>query len=196
MRRHYRVTHQPPGLDHSASGDSEEHGSLQWEKVEVAEGSPEVEAVLEWREARKFINYFVRGNNVPSGSDLTLDGPGSITDATDDADKSTSEEGDALAVRLFYPYASTEARPQTVLDRQGAVSVAFIFTFKLRVFPCLFLCDRCPRPDSLLCSTYTQIISQIVHPSSSTHDYSRFFCVFTESACENCLIYLYCIVFV
>jgi hypothetical protein len=160
MRRHYRVAHQTPGLDHSTPGDSEEHGCLQWEKVEVAESSPEVEAVLEWREPRKFINYFVSENEVPSGSDLTPDGLGSIADAADESDNSTCEEGDALAVHLLYPYASTEARSQAIyhpvpalrsgfpaavrdaesrwtefgdINRQD-VCVDFIFTYKFRVF--------------------------------------------------------------
>ena len=116
MRRHYRVTHQTPGLDHSPPEDSEEHGSLQWEQVEVAASSPEVETVLELREPRKFINYhFGSGNGVPLGSDLMLDEPGSVAEAAaDGSDTSTSEDGDVLVVHLFYPYASTEVRSQTI----------------------------------------------------------------------------------
>ena len=115
MKQHYRGTYQTPGLDHSTPEDSKKLGSLQW-NVEVAESFPEVETVLRSREPHKFINYYVgSGNGVPSGSDLTLDGPGSVTEAAaDGSDTSTSEDGDVLAVHLFYPYASTEVRSQTI----------------------------------------------------------------------------------
>jgi hypothetical protein len=59
--------------------------------------------VLGSRELHKFINYyFGSGNGVPSGSDLTLDGPGSVTEAAaDGSDTSTSEDGDVcLTYRL------------------------------------------------------------------------------------------------
>ena len=115
MKRHYRVTHQTPGLDPSTPEDSEELVSLQW-NVEVAESFPEVETVLRLREPHKFINYYFGSvNGVPSGSDLTLDGSGSVAEAVaDGSDTSASENGDVLAVHLFYPYASTEARSQTI----------------------------------------------------------------------------------
>jgi hypothetical protein len=122
-------------LDQSPEFDDSSHDRLQWEEVEVAANSPDVENLLESKEAHKFIHY--HGNAVPMG-------PRSVADS-DELSRSTSDEEEEegqSAIHLSDPYASVPAHdresawsPQVDnVDWQGCMCLFYLSSSSLESF--------------------------------------------------------------